>query len=191
MDDFTAYDSSFDACLDSLARVLCRCIKTNLILNYDKCYFMVDQGIILAHVVSSIDIAIDPTKVDVVSSLPYPVCVRDVHFFRGHEGFYRRFIKYFSKIVLPLSNWLLKDVDFVFDDRCLEAFDQLKKALTTTPIIKPPDWALRFELMCDASNHALRAVLAQKVGKMLHVIYYVSRTLDVAQSNYTTTEKEL
>ena len=123
--------------------------------------------------------------------MPYPTCIRDIHFFRGHAGFYRRFIKYFSKIVLPLSNLLLKDVDFVFDDRCLEAFDQLKKALTTTPIIKPPDWALRFELMCDASNHALRAVLAQKVGKMLHVIYYVSRTLDVAQSNYTTTEKEL
>ena len=67
----------------------------------------------------------------------------------------------------------------------------MKKALTTTPIIRPPDWTLPFELMCDASNFAVGAVLGQKDGKLSHVIYYASRTLDTAQANYTMTEKEL
>ena len=191
MDDFTVYGSSFDSCLDSLARVLHRCIETNLVLNFEKCHFMVEQGIVLGHVVSSKGIAVDPAKINVITSLPYPACVREVRSFLGHAGFYRRFIRDFSKIALPLSTLLQKDVDFVFDERCRVAFDQLKRALTTTPIIQPPDWTLPFELMCDASNHALGAVLAQRVGKVPHVICYASRTLDAAQSNYTTTEKEL
>ena len=94
-------------------------------------------------------------------------------------------------MALPLSNFLQKVVEFDFDDRCKEAFDRLKRALTTTPIIQAPDWAAPFELMCDASNYALGAVLTQKIDKLPRVIYYASRTLDVAQANYTTTEKEL
>ena len=83
---------------------------------------------------------------------------------------------------------LQKDILFDFGERCKDAFDTLKN---TTPIIQPPDWTLPFELMCDASNFAVGTVLAQKDGKLSHVIYYASRTLDTAQDNYTTTEKEL
>ena len=191
MDDFTVYGSSFDACLDSLDRVLHRCIETNLVLNYEKCHFMVEQGIVLGHIISKKGIEVDPAKLDVIAQLPYPSCVREVRSFLGHAGFYRRFIRDFSKIALPLSNLLQKDVAFRCDERCREAFDCLKKALTTTPIIQPPDWTVPFQLMCDASNYALGAVLMQKVGKIPHVIYYASRTLDSAQTNYTTTEKEL
>jgi len=191
MDDFTVYGSSFDACLDSLDRVLHRCIETDLVLNYEKCHFMVEQGIVLGHVISSKGIEVDPAKIEVISHLPYPSCVREVRSFLGHAGFYRRFIKDFSKKALPLSNLLQKDVVFHFDEKCKEAFDCLKSALTTTPIIQAPDWTVPFELMCDASNYALGAVLAQKVDKLPRVIYYASRTLDAAQANYTTTEKEL
>ena len=95
-------------------------------------------------------------------------------------GFYWRFIKDFSKIANPLSNLLQKDVPFDFGERCNDAFDTLKKALTTTPIIQPLDWILPFELMCDASNFAVGAVLAQRDGKLPHVIYYASKTLDAA-----------
>jgi len=102
-----------------------------------------------------------------------------------------RFIKDFSKVALPLSNLLQKEVELDFDDRCKEAFDCLKRAVTTTPIIQAPDWIAPFELMCDASNYALGAVLAQKIDKLPWVIYYASRTLDVARANYTATEKEL
>ncbi|KAK2416448.1 hypothetical protein QL285_038843 [Trifolium repens] len=191
MDDFTVYGSSFDACLNSLNRVLEKCIETNLVLNYEKCHFMVEQGIVLGHIISEKGISVDPAKIDVISTLPYPSCIRGIRSFLGHAGFYRRFIKDFSKIALPLSNLLKTDVTFDFDEKCKKAFDFLKKALTSSPIIQPPDWTLPFEIMCDASNYAVGAVLAQRVCKAAHVIYYASRTLDSAQSNYTTTEKEL
>nr|KYP72729.1 Retrovirus-related Pol polyprotein from transposon opus [Cajanus cajan] len=151
---------------------------------------MVEQGIGLGHIISSRGIQVDHAKISVIAQLPYPSCMREIRSFLGHAGFYRRFVKEFSKKALPLSN-LLKDVDFVFDDRCKQAFDCLKEALTTTLIIQAPDWTVPFELMCDASNYALGAVLAQRVDKLPRVIYYASRTLDAAQANYTTTEKEL
>ncbi|XP_028223292.1 uncharacterized protein LOC114404601, partial [Glycine soja] len=191
MDDFTVYGSSFDACLDSLDRVLNRCIESNLVLNFEKCHFMVEQGIVLGHIISSRGIEVDPTKIAVISQLPYPSCEREVRSFLGHAGFYRCFIKDFSKVALPLSNLLQKEVEFDFDDRCKEAFDCLKRALTTTPIIQAPDWTTPFKLMCDASNYALGAVLAQKIDKLPRVIYYASKTLDATQANYTTIEKEL
>ncbi|CAL9000839.1 unnamed protein product [Prunus brigantina] len=103
----------------------------------------------------------------------------------------RRFIKDFSKISTPMCRLLQKDVPFVFDDECEKAFDHLKELLTSAPIIVPPDWSLPFELMCDASDYALGAVLGQRKDKKPHVIYYASRTLNDAQLNYSTTEKEL
>jgi hypothetical protein len=112
MDDFTVYGSSFDECLDSLARVLDRCIDTNLVLNFEKCHFMVEHGIVLGHIISSKGVKVDKSKIDVISSLPYPTCVREVRSFLGHAGFYRRFIQDFSKIALPLSQLLQKEVDF-------------------------------------------------------------------------------
>ncbi|XP_050888339.1 uncharacterized protein LOC127093454 [Lathyrus oleraceus] len=165
MDDFTIYGSSFDACLNSLNLVLERCIKTDLVLNYEKCHFMVEHGIVPGHIISEKGISVDPAKVFT--------------------------IKDFNKIVLSLLNLLKNDVTFNFNDNCKKAFDFLKKALTSAPIIQPPDWTLHFKIMCDASNYAVGVVLAQRVVKAADVIYYASRNLDSAQSNYTTTEKEL
>ena len=110
--------------------------------------------------------------------------------FLGHAGFYRRFIKDFSKISRPLTNLLQKDIPFVFDDDCLEAFETLEKALITTPIVQPPDWNLPFKIKCDASEYDVGAVLAQRVDRKLNNIHYASKTLDDAQRNYATTEKE-
>ncbi|XP_073120872.1 uncharacterized protein [Henckelia pumila] len=124
-DDFSLVGSSFDACLGNLEKVLQRCEESNLVLNWEKCHFMVREGIVLGHKVSE------------------------------------------------------KGVEI------------LKQKLTTTPVIVAPDWSLPFELMCDASDTMLGAVLGQKRGKMLHVIYYASITLSAAQLNYATTEKEL
>ncbi|KAL2235747.1 UNVERIFIED_CONTAM: Retrovirus-related Pol polyprotein from transposon 17.6 [Sesamum indicum] len=191
MDDFTVYGNSFEDCLEKLTKVLERCIEKNLVLNYEKCHFMVDQGLILGHIVSSRGIEVDRSKIDIIKSLPYPASVREIHSFLGRAGFYRRFIKDFSKIAQPLCALLQKDVTFAFDDECMKAFDKLKDSLTCAPVIRPPDWNHPFEIMCDASNHAIGAVLGQKIEKDPHVIYYASRMLDSAQSNYTTTEKEL
>ena len=191
MDDFTVYGNSFDACLDNLSRVLERCIETNLVLNFEKCHFMVEEGIVLGHVVSSKGIEVDKAKIDLIVNLPYPTSVREVRSFLGHAGFYRRFIKDFSKIALPLSRLLQKELSFEFGQECKEAFDKLKSVLTTTPTIQPPDWSSPFEIMCDASNYAVGAVLGQRIGKQAYVIHYASRTLNAAQCNYSTTEKEL
>ncbi|XP_042411527.1 uncharacterized protein LOC122001034 [Zingiber officinale] len=147
MDDFLVYGSSFDACLENLSRVLSHCIEIDLVLNFDKCHFMVEHGIVLGHIVSRKDIEVDPAKISVISSLSYPACVREVRAFLGHAGFYRRFIRDFSKIALPLTQLLQKDVTFHFDQKCREAYEKLKEALVTAPIISPPDWSLPFELM--------------------------------------------
>nr|XP_027067481.1 uncharacterized protein LOC113693100 [Coffea arabica] len=153
MDDFSVYGSSFDHCLHNLELILQRCEEINLVLNWEKCHFMVKKGIVL--------------------------------------GFYRRFIKDFSKIVKPLCDLLCKDTPFQFNDNCLVAFERLKKELISAPIITSPDWSLPFELMCDASDYAVGAVLGQKKEGRLHVIYYASKLLNEAQLNYATTEKEL
>ncbi|RDX73481.1 Retrovirus-related Pol polyprotein from transposon 17.6, partial [Mucuna pruriens] len=122
MDDFTVYAESFDACLNNLSKVLKRCTNTNLVLNFEKCHFMVIEGIVLGHLVSNRGIEVDKAKIDVITSLPNPTSVREVRSFLGHAGFYRRFIKDFSKLALPLSTLLQKDVEFNFDQPCIEAF---------------------------------------------------------------------
>ncbi|XP_026383901.1 uncharacterized protein LOC113279421 [Papaver somniferum] len=191
MDDFSVYGDSFDKCLDNLTLILKRCVETNLVLNWEKCHFMVNHGIVLGHVISSRGLDVDKDKIDLIRNLQYPTTVREVRSFLGHAGFYRRFIKDLSKIAMPMCILLQKDVAFDCDKECKEAFDTLKELLTTTPIIKPPDWRKPFELMCDASDYAVGAVLGQRDGKVPYAIYYASRTLNGAQINYSTTEKEL
>ncbi|KAM2933093.1 hypothetical protein FF1_041090 [Malus domestica] len=191
MDDFSVFGDSFDGCLENLTLILKRCMETNLVLNWEKCHFMVKQGIVLGHIISENGIEVDKSKIDLVRHLPSPTSVREVRSFLGHAGFYRRFIKDFSKIAQPLCRLLQKEVAFEFTKECTASFNQLKELLTTAPIIIPPDWSLPFELMCDASDYALGAVLGQRKDKKPHVIYYASQTLNDAQLNYSTTEKEL
>ncbi|CAN6712714.1 unnamed protein product [Malus baccata var. baccata] len=191
MDDFSVFGDSFDSCLHNLSLILKRCVETNLVLNWEKCHFMVKQSIVLGHIISEKGIEVDKSRIDLVRHLPSPTSVREVRSFLGHAGFYRRFIKDFSKIAQPLCRLLQKEVAFEFTKECTESFKQLKELLTTAPIIVPPDWSLPFELMCDASDYALGAVLGQRKDKRPHVIYYASRTLNDAQLNYSTTEKEL
>ena len=90
-----------------------------------------------------------------------------------------------------MTNLLKNDVSFVWSDQCQASFDKLKQKLTTTPVIKPPSWGHPFEIMCDASDLALGAVLGQRIDNKPHVITYASKTLNSAQLNYTTTENEL
>ncbi|WCJ37739.1 Gag-Pol polyprotein [Euphorbia peplus] len=191
MDDFSVYGKSFESCLKNLEVVLIRCKETNLVLNWEKCHFMVTSGIVLGHKISQNDIEVDQAKVEVIEKLAVPTTVKDVRSFLGHAGFYRRFIKDFSKIAVPLTSLLHKDAEFTFDTACLEAFELLKKKLISSPILIAPNWEQPFELMCDASDTCVGAVLGQRVDKKFQPIYYASKTLNDAQKNYTTTEKEL
>ncbi|RDX99833.1 Retrovirus-related Pol polyprotein from transposon 17.6, partial [Mucuna pruriens] len=149
MDDFMVHAESFDAYMENLFQVLTRCIETNLVLNFEKCHFMVTEGIVLAHLVSSRGIEVNKDKVNVITSLPKPTSVWDVCSFLGHA------------IAHPLSKLLQKEVNFVFDKACEDAFQELKTRLTSTPILQAPNWEYPFELMCDASNSALGAILGQ------------------------------
>ncbi|KAL0846987.1 hypothetical protein Bca101_020233 [Brassica carinata] len=191
MDDFSVYGSSFSACLSNLCRVLQRCEDTNLVLNWEKCHFMVKEGIVLGHKISEKAIEVDKAKIEVMVSLPPPKTVKDIRSFLGHAGFYRRFIKDFSKIARPMTKLLCKEAAFSFDEDCLEAFKKIKGDLVSSPIVQPPDWDLPFEIMCDASDFAVGAVLGQKKDGQTHVIYYASQTLNDAQMKYATTEKEM
>ena len=191
MDDFSVYGAKFSHCLDNLSKVLDRCMEHGLVLNWEKCHFMVQEGIVLGHSISKRGIEVDKAKVEVIENLPPPKCVKDIRSFLGHAGFYRRFIKDFSKIAKPLCKLLAKDAVFEFDDACIDAFETLKRALVFAPVLQPPNWEQQFEIMCDASNYAVGAVLGQRKEGKPYVIYYASKLLDEAQINYTTTEKEL
>ena len=160
-------------------------------LNWEKCHFMVHKGIVLGHKISTRGIEVDKAKIDVIEKLPPPVNVKGIRSFLGHTGFFRRFIKDFSKIEKPLSNLLNKDVVFKFDEECLAAFQTLKDRLMTAPVITAPDWNKEFELMYDASNYVVGAVLGQRKDKVFHSIYYASKVLNGAQLNYVTIKKKL
>src|ERR1044071_9797289 len=165
MDDFTVHGDNFDACLDHLTLVHERCVDTNLVLNSEKCHFMVKQGIVLGHIVSAKGIEVDKENVDIIQSLPYPTNVREVRSFLGHAGFYRRFIKDFYKISSPLCELLKKETTFELTKECKKAYVELKARLTSAPIIKAPDWSLPFKIMCDASDYVVGAVLGQKEAR--------------------------
>ncbi|GJX67517.1 reverse transcriptase domain-containing protein [Tanacetum coccineum] len=191
MDDFSIFGYSFDSCLSNLEKMLKRCEDTNLVLNWEKCHFMCREGIVLGHKISKLGIEVDRAKVDVIAKLPHLTTVKGVRSFLGHAGFYRRFIQDFSKIARPMTHLLEKDTPFVFSKDCIDAFQILKKKLTEAPILVISDWNLPFELMCDASDFAIGAVLGQRRSNHFQPIHYASKTMTEAQIHYTTTEKEI
>ena len=133
---------------------------------------MVREGIVLGHLVSKRGIEVDKAKIKVIEQLPLPMNIKGIHSFLGHAGFYRRFINDFSQIARPLMNLLAKDAPFEFVDKCLNTFHTFKKAPILEPIIQPLDWSLPFEIMCDASDYAVGAVLGQTKDKKHHAFAY-------------------
>ncbi|XP_042044503.1 uncharacterized protein LOC121790325 [Salvia splendens] len=191
MDDFTVYGDTFDQGLNSLNKVLERCRQKDLVQNFEKCHFMVTVEIVLGHVVSSRGIEVDQAKVAVIAKLPYPTNQKKIGDFLGHAGFYRQFIIDFAKIAQPLTRLLQNNVEFEFSNAWKAAFQLLKDRLISSPIIRTPDWSHPFEVMCDARDYAIGAVLGQKINGKSYVIFYASKTLNQAQKNDYTTEKEM
>ncbi|GJR60599.1 reverse transcriptase domain-containing protein [Tanacetum coccineum] len=159
MDDFSVFGSPFDHCLNNLDKMLQRCKDTHLVLNWKKCHFMVKEGIMLGHKVSKAGLEVDKAKINVISKLPPPTNIKGIRSFLRHAGFYRRFIKDFSKIACPLTKLLEKDTLFEFNDEYQNAFKILKEKLTCAPVIVSPNWSLLFVLMYDASDFAVGAIL--------------------------------
>nr|GEX65716.1 DNA-directed DNA polymerase [Tanacetum cinerariifolium] len=191
MDDFLVFGDTFSSCLTNLDKMLNRCEETNLVLNWKKCHFMCREGIVLGYKISKSGIEVDRAKVDVIAKLPHPTTVKGVRSFLGHARFYRRFIQGFSKIARPMTHLLEKETLFVFSKECIDAFNTLKKKLTEASILVVPDWNLPFELMCDAGDYTIGAVLGQRKSKHFQPIHYASKIITEAQIHYTTTEKEM
>nr|GFB14367.1 reverse transcriptase domain-containing protein [Tanacetum cinerariifolium] len=191
MDDFSVFRNSFQTCLSYLEKMLKRCEDTNLSLNWEKSHFMVKEDIVLGHKISKNRIKVDKAKVDVIAKLPRPTTVKGMRIFLGHAGFYRRFIKDFSKIARLITHLLEKDTPFFFSKESVEAFQTLKRKLIEASILIAPDWDLPFEHMCDESDFSIGMVLGKHQEKHFMPIHYASKTMTDAKSNYTTTEKEM
>nr|GFA07690.1 reverse transcriptase domain-containing protein [Tanacetum cinerariifolium] len=149
--------------LTNLENMLKRCEDTKLALNWEKSHFMVKEGIVLGHKISKKGIEADREKIEVISKLPHPTTVKGIRSFLGHAGFYRRFIKDFSKISRPMTHLLEKNSPFIFSNECIQAFKTLKDKLTKAPILIAPNWDQPFELMCDASDFVVGAEFDFKV----------------------------
>nr|GFB19948.1 reverse transcriptase domain-containing protein [Tanacetum cinerariifolium] len=171
--------------------MLKRCEDTKLALNWEKRHFMVKEGIVLGHKILKKGIEVDKAKIEVISKLPHPTTVKGIRSFLRHAGFYCRFIKDFSKISPPMTHLLEKNSPFIFSNECIQAFRTLKDKLTEASILIAPNWDQPFELMCDANDYAIGAVLGQRIEKHFRPIHYASKTMNQAEANYTTTEKEM
>ena len=139
MDDFSVYGSSFEKCLENLAIVLQRCKNKNLAINWEKCHFMVTEGIVLSHKIFATSLEVDQAKISLIKTLMPPTTVKGIRSFLGHVGFYRRFIKDFSRIARPLCRLLEKDTKFEFDESYKSAFEEIKARMIIAPIMAIPD----------------------------------------------------
>ena len=148
-------------------------------------------GVVLRHIVLGKGLEVDKAKIEVIQNLPPLGTVRDLRSFLRHVGFYRRFIQDFVKVSRPLTTLLCKDKDFIMDEEGKRTFVILKQALIEALILQSPNWDLPFEIMCDALDYAVGAVLGQRLEKKPTTIWYASKTLVETQINYTTTTKEL
>jgi hypothetical protein len=119
MDNFSIYGKTFEGCLANLDKVLKRCQMADLVLNWEKCHFMIREGIVLGHKTSEKGIEVDKPKIEVIEQLPPPTNVKGICSFLGHARFYRRFIQNFSQIARPLMHLLAKDAPFIFTEECL------------------------------------------------------------------------
>ena len=134
MDEFSVVGNSFNNFLKNLRSVLIRCEETNLVLNWEKCHFMVQEGIVLGHWISTRGIEVDKAKIEAIEKLPPPSSVKGIRRFLGHDRFYRQFIKDFSRIAKPLSSLLVQGTLFDFDEQCVQAFSVLKDRLVSASI---------------------------------------------------------
>ena len=141
-----------------------RCEEMNLVVCWEKSHFIVQEGIVLGHRVSENEIEVDKAKIDLITTLPIPTPVKQLRSFLGHVGFYRSFIKDFSKVASPNTNLLSKDIPLVIDESCMEAFEKLRSLLVSAPIVQPSDCSLAFEIICDTTDFAIGPILGQKVN---------------------------
>lgn len=191
LDDIIIVSSTLQEHIKQLRKVFTRLRKFNLQLQPPKCEFLRHEVNYLGHVITKEGVRPDTKKVECINNYPTQKNSKDIKSFLGLVGYYRKFIQNFSKMAKPLTELLKQGQPFIWTDRCQETFSFFKEVLTEEPLLQHPDFSKPFVVTSDASNIAIGAVLSQgKIGSDLP-ISYASRTLNKAEKNYNTTEKEL
>ncbi|KAL4088518.1 hypothetical protein QTP88_023612 [Uroleucon formosanum] len=191
LDDIIIYAKDLNDHSQKITEIFQRLRHYNLKLQPLKCEFLRKEVNYLGHQITDEGVKPDPQKISCVKQFPIPRNVKEVKSFLGLSGYYRRFIRNYGQIAMPLTSLLKKDVLYRWSDICQTSFETLKNLLTQAPILQYPDFQKPFNLTCDASNYAIRCILSQgPIGKDLPIAF-ASRTLNKAEINYNTTEKEL
>ena len=193
LDDIIIFSKDISQHLERLEEVLQRLKNANLTLKPSKCHFFKKQVEFLGHIVSEEGVKTDPMKIKAVQEWPIPRRVKDVRSFLGLPGYYRRFIKDYGSIVKPLHELTERTTPFVWSEERERAFQQLKDALTSTPILGYPsaEDGDEFILDTDASNCHIGAALSQWQRGTEKVIAYGSKVLSKQERNYCVTPREL
>lgn len=190
MDDLVCYGRNLDTHNKNLMDIFSRLRKFNLKLNPAKCEFLKKEILYLGHLVSAEGIKPDPNKVAVLQNYPEPKNAEDVKRFVAFSNYYRKFIPNFAKLCIPLNNLTRKNIQFNWNEDCKQAFLSLKKALSLPPVLQYPDFSENntFILKTDASGIAVGSLLC---NSNRNPVAYASRSLNKAERNYPTIEKEL
>ena len=191
LDDIILFSRTPEEHLERLELLLQRLHEANLKLKPSKCRLMQTKVTFLGHVVSGEGVSTDLDKIKLISEWPVPVNLKQLRGFLGLTGYYRRFVKDYSKAAGPLNNLLKKGRSFVWTEDCQAAFEELKDRLQQPPILTLPNDEDQFILDTDAADNSIGAVLSQKQGEVEKVVAYAGRTLSVNEKNYCITRKEL
>jgi len=189
LDDLIIYGRSFSEMLDRLTIVLSRLREAGLKLKASKCPFGGKELRYLGHIISAKGIAVNSRKIDSIVKFPIPTNQTEIRSFVNLCGYYRRFVRNFAKIAAPMNELLKKDVKFEWTPKQQDAFDKLKLALVTPPILAFPTNEAKTVIHTDACGYGLGAVLCQIQDGREHVVAYASRSLNQAEKNYSTTEQ--
>lgn len=188
MDDILVFSTSLEEHISNLKRIFGTLKKSGLKLQIDKCNFLNKETEYLGHILTPQGVKPNPEKITVIQNLKLPTTQKQIKSFLGITGFYRKFIKDYAKIALPILKYSKKNTKVnAHDPNYIASFEKLKSLITDYPILKYPNFNRRFKLITDASNFALGAVLTQDG----HPVCYASRTLNDHEKNYSTIEKEL
>lgn len=191
MDDIIVPGSSFEVCITRLEHVFERLLQANLKLKASKCIFFQKRVKFLGHIISEEGISTDPEKIKAVKEWPVLTTVKQVRSFLGLASYYRRFVAGYAKIARPLHRLCEKGTRFVWSPECQTAFETLKEALITSPMLAYPIPNQPFILDTDASQFSVGSIIAQEVDGKEYVIAYMSKALNRAEQSYCVTRKEL
>lgn len=188
MDDILVFSSSLSEHIISVRNIFRTLRKASLKIQIDKCDFFRKETQFLGHVLTTTGVKPDPRKVSIIQKLKLPQTEKQIKSFLGMTGFYRKFVSNYAKIAYPMTKYL-KNCEHVNvnDPSYIVAFEKLKELVTSSPILRYPNFCKRFKIVTDASNNAIGAVLTQDG----HPVAYASRTLNKHETNYATVEKEL